>query len=385
MTQERFTPFKFAASNYNPVEIVTANSLRPLLEGVPDTKRVALVTTEGARKRGLVDEVRDVLGTSLAFILTDVDPNPDMHHLSQQGKRISNAEVDMIIGIGGGSVLDTAKVLGILAQDPDFPLIDYAMTNRAYSGERTQVIAVPTTAGTGSEVTPFATVWATRAKKKYSLSGGSVLPTRAWLIPSLSVSVPLHVTVATGLDAISQALESIWNKNAIEESVRFATESLQRSLPVLPKLIENPFDVELRRIMLEASTLAGLAISHTRTAIAHSISYPLTMHFGLPHGLAAGFTLPAILRFNATEKESYLNEAVHTLGYQNAGELASYLEKLIKEIGVPDLLKMHLSNGAGVFQYVDEMFTPNRAGNNIRQLTKQDVIGILNSSLRLLH
>lgn len=385
MTQTSFKSFPFATSEYNSTEIKVGDSLPSLLNDVPAAGRVALVTTEGARRRGLVAEVRAALSSRLKLVVTDVDPNPDIIRLIDQGRRFSAIGIDLIIGIGGGSALDTTKVLGVFAQDPDFPLNEYVTLNRRYDGERIPVIAVPTTAGTGSEVTPFATVWATQSKKKYSLSGSSVLPTQAWLIPQLSVSVPAHVTIGTGLDAISQALESIWNQNAIEESFYYAVESLRRSLTTLPKLVKNPFDLELRKAMLEASTFAGLAISHTRTAIAHSISYPLTMHFGLPHGLAAGFTLPAILRFNAQEEDGYLNEAIAKLGYRDAEELAGHLEKMMIEIGVPELVKMDLGSGSGVYQYIDEMFTPDRAGNNRRQLNTQDVIGILNASFNALN
>jgi phosphonate metabolism-associated iron-containing alcohol dehydrogenase len=155
---------------------------------------------------------------------------------------------------------------------------------------------VPTTAGTGSEVTCWATVWDTHSGKKYSLSRPSLYPKHAVVDPTLMLGKPRQLTISTGLDALSHALESLWNVHVNPISTHHAVVAAREILNVLPQLIEDLQNVELRSRMAAAALSAGLAFSNTRTAIAHSISYPVTLHHGVVHGIACSFTLPMILR-----------------------------------------------------------------------------------------
>ncbi|WP_413813784.1 iron-containing alcohol dehydrogenase, partial [Rhizobium sp. Root482] len=135
---------------------------------------------------------------------------------------------------------------------------------------------VPTTSGTGAEVTPFATVWDETTNTKYSLANADMFPVAAILDPELTIDMPREVTLATGLDAISQALESVWNRSCNAITFGWAISSLRLSLSALGKVANTPDDLQARSDMAQASLLAGLCISHTRTALAHSMSYPIT-------------------------------------------------------------------------------------------------------------
>jgi len=157
------------------------------------------------------------------------------------------------------------------------------------------LIAAPTTAGTGSEVTPWATIWDSASLKKYSLHLDCTWPTVAIIDPQLMLTVPAGVTVSTGLDALSHALESIWNVNANPVSDTFAISAIEDILECLPRLRRDLGNQELRSRMALAALKAGLAFSNTKTALAHSISYEMTLHHGLPHGIACSFTLPLVL------------------------------------------------------------------------------------------
>src|SRR5690606_27378339 len=207
-----------------------------------------------------------------------------------------------LIALGGGSTIDSAKALARLLTRPAGTSLADLFVAEPLPG-RVQaalpLVAIPTTSGTGAEVTPFGTVWDYDAHQKRSVVGDDLYPRLALLDPALTLGLPKDVTISSGLDAISHALESTWNRNASPASLGLVTKSLQLSLPALPRAVEEPENLDARADMMQASALAGIAISQTRTALAHAISYPLTARFGLPHGIACSFTLPALLAFNA--------------------------------------------------------------------------------------
>jgi phosphonate metabolism-associated iron-containing alcohol dehydrogenase len=167
--------------------------------------------------------------------------------------------------------------------------------------EACRLVAVPTTAGTGSEVTPWATLWdrSSAAPKKYSLHVEETWPAQAIVDPSLTLSAPESVTRNSALDALSHSLESIWNVNANPVSDLYAVEAARAVIATLPGLLAAPRDRELRTTMSRASLMAGLAFSNTRTALAHSISYEMTLKHGLAHGLACSFPLPFVWKLAA--------------------------------------------------------------------------------------
>jgi alcohol dehydrogenase len=244
------------------------------------------------------------------------------------------------------------------------------------------VITIPTTAGTGAEVTPFATIWDFRQRKKYSLTGNDLFPIKAVLDPALTLDLPELLTVSSGLDAISHALESIWNENANPVSIGLATQSLVISLRTLPELKNNPTDMEGRATMMESSLLAGMAISQTRTALAHSISYPLTLAFDLPHGIACSFTLPAILRFNAETDDGRLKQLATHLGYTSIDELADVLKDLLMDLGVPRIFSAHISDDEQALALTPDMLTPGRADNNLRSASLDQVYSIVRDACK---
>lgn len=238
------------------------------------------------------------LAGSPAVIVRDVIPNPDYPSLRAACASLSRADTppQLIVALGGGSVIDTAKVMA--AAGNDFAIVQNYIEGRsaAESLKHLPIIAVPTTAGTGSEVTSWATVWDTESKKKYSLAGPGLYPEHAILDPDLTLGVPKSLTVSTGLDALSHALESIWNVNANPVSANHAVFAAREIVDCLPELADDLANATLRSRMARASLFAGLAFSNTKTALAHSLSYYLTLHRGTVHGIACSFSLPAVMR-----------------------------------------------------------------------------------------
>lgn len=237
-------------------------------------------------------------------VISDVAPNPDFMLLDSQAARFSELETapEIFVAIGGGSVIDTAKVLA--AAGGDFGRVRRFLETKTGAGDLadTAIIAVPTTAGTGSEVTSWGTVWDAASQKKYSLNLRSLYPEHAVVDPLLMLGKSRELTVSTGLDALSHALESLWNVSANPVSTAFAVAAAREILEVLPRLAEDLHSRELRARMAQAAIMSGYAFSNTKTAIAHSISYPITLRHQVAHGIACSFSLPIVLRSVARDE-----------------------------------------------------------------------------------
>jgi alcohol dehydrogenase len=268
-------------------------------------------------------------------VISDVEPNPSYPALRKACRRFAEAKVSpqVIVALGGGSVMDTAKVLA--AAGGDFVRVqDYVEGRRgAEILAHLPIIAVPTTSGTGSEVTSWATVWDTENKKKYSLARPNLYPECAIVDPRLMLGVPKGLTVSTGLDALSHALESIWNVNSNPVSSSHAVFAAREAIDALPQLARDLDNVQLRSRMARASLFAGLAFSNTKTALAHSLSYHLTLHHGVVHGIACSFSLPAVMR-SVIGKSADCDAALTQIFGADLAGGASRLAATLAELGV---------------------------------------------------
>lgn len=370
-------------SFYNPTRIIFGeNSFESIGSLVAGTE-VIVVTSPGFRRRGLVGRIEELLNGRVAFVLDTVTPNPSLEYIEGLRNVPGLEKADSIIALGGGSSLDTAKALSrILISQRDEPIPDLLWKKpETGSGRAVPVIAIPTTAGTGSEVTPTATIWDHEAGMKRSLCGDDLYPKAAIADPALTYSLPENITSSSGLDAVSHALESIWNSNASPVSLMLATQSLRLSLDALPKLKMNGHDHQARSSMMQASLMAGLAISQTRTALAHSISYPLTMEFGIPHGIACSFALPEILEFNESSDDGRLETLAADIGLDTVSSLGAELRRLLAQL-VSDT--EYRNDIVGITLTLDlrrRMFTKGRADNNLRPVELDDLDGILREAI----
>lgn len=322
---------------HNPVAIhVGAGSLEALprlVQGRP----VALVTFPEARDLGLIDRLEALLPGQLRFIVEDVRPNPDVAELAPLYQRFWQQAGDdwMVLALGGGSSIDTAKALMVGTESGDFEqLLELLDRGAPFTPSRSlPLVAVPTTAGTGSEVTPWATIWDAARQKKYSLHLDCTWPAAAVIDAQLMLSLPRSVTVASGLDALSHALESIWNVNANPVSDSLAVSAVREVLEVLPALAARLDDLVLRERMALAALKAGLAFSNTKTALAHSISYDMTLRLGLPHGIACSFTLPMVLGL-AWGRSADRDAVLHELFGTDLPAAQARLRGLLQALGV---------------------------------------------------
>ncbi|SFX25076.1 phosphonoacetaldehyde reductase [Marinospirillum alkaliphilum] len=291
-------------SHHNPVRILAGRGCLEMLEQEVTDGHWLLVTTAGATRRCLTEKILNLLPQIKISVCDGITPNPELDHLDQLTAGYRSQQIDGLIALGGGSVMDAAKVLSVtLPSELEKPLATSLREGKGQAWNiNLPVIAIPTTSGTGAEVTPFATVWDQSEHKKHSVTGDCVYPILAVMDPELTLTLPHDETLYTGLDAISHALESLWNKNKTPVSEAWAWQALELANKALPIALKEPANLDAREKMQQASLLAGLAISQTRTAIAHSISYPLTSHYGVPHGLACSFTLLTLIRMWQKEK-----------------------------------------------------------------------------------
>ncbi len=284
---------------HNPVAITFGEDTIDELPGILGGSRAVVVTFPEAESIGLVGRVRAILGSGFAGIEAGSQPNPDVSVLAPMYERFwrDYAACEAIVAVGGGSTIDTAKALMVGTASGRFDELLASLAQGArFTPQRTKsLIAIPTTAGTGSEVTPWATIWEHGANKKHSLHLPETWPAHAIIDPGLMLTLPAAVTLHSGLDALSHSLEAIWNLNANPISDNYAVVAARAVLSTLPALMRSPGDRSLRSEMALAALNAGLAFSNTKTALAHSISYEMTLRFGLPHGIACSFTLPMVL------------------------------------------------------------------------------------------
>lgn len=285
-------------SFHNPVKVIFgAGTAVSAAAGRLAGRRWALVTYELPAFKDIARAIAERAGAP-AVTVDNIVANPDVADLASCCAALKGAGVETILALGGGSIIDAAKVMAASGGNFD-PVLAHLQHKTPLDPRAVlPLIAVPSTAGTGSEVTCWATVWDAGAGKKYSLAHPSLYPEFAIVDPELTLGAPRTLTVATGLDALSHALESIWNVGANPISTDFAVSAAADILDALPKLARDLGNGELRSRLSAAALRAGLAFSNTRTALAHNISYDVTLLRGTPHGIACSFSLPAVMEWS---------------------------------------------------------------------------------------
>lgn len=321
---------------------------------LPQKSCPLIVTTAGMIRRETVPALLEAWGCPNATCVA-VPGNPSLQFLEEILLEYRPMRPNFVVGIGGGSVLDAAKVLSVFLPpgNQSASLTEVLRRQVGFEDTRLALTLIPTTSGTGAEVTPFATVWDIEQGKKRSLASSVLIPDTVVLDPELTLTLPWDTTLFCALDTCSHAMESLWNKNATDESVGFALTALRLFERSLPALQASLADLDARETMQQASTWAGLAIAVNRTALAHSISYPLTLHYGVPHGLACSFSLPTIA-------QSVFNEAAW---HPKADiSLVERVLALLSGLRLTERLKEYCPAEA-VRKLEAEMTTPSRAGN----------------------
>ncbi|MHA6732366.1 iron-containing alcohol dehydrogenase PsrA [Devosia sp. A369] len=280
---------------FNPVNLRFGNGVIADIGKLVAGRRYLLVTHPDAPMMPWREKVAALAGSPVA-VVDAIEPNPSLSMLKPICAQLATLDstVEVVVALGGGSVIDAAKFLA--AGHLQFELVrDYLETGATIERQALPIIAIPTTAGTGSDLTKWATIWDPETDRKLSLNHQDLYAEAVLVDPEITASLPWSMTRASGLDALSHALESIWNVNANPVTRTFAIAAARDIVIALPRLQTDLGDAEARELMARGSTNAGLAFSNTMTALAHNISYPITLHHGVVHGIACSFSLPEVM------------------------------------------------------------------------------------------
>lgn len=297
--------------------------------------RVLLVTDQGLVKAGHAARAREILdaaGLEVA-VFDRVRPNPTDRDVDACIGAARRQPIDFLVALGGGSSIDAAKGCNFLLTNGG-SMRDYQGRGKARS-PLLPLIAIPTTAGTGSEVQSFALIADEQTHMKMACGDPLAAPRAAVLDPLLTVTQPRSVIAASGIDAISHAVESFVASNATGESRRLAADSFARSARHFARVLADAGDVEAQGEMLLAASLAGISIEKSMLGIAHSLANPLTAHFNLVHGAAVGVMLPHVVRFNAQDEATarrYLDLALAGGVAEPSDQPARAVEAIVRRL-----------------------------------------------------
>lgn len=350
------------------------------LKTVMGKKKAFIVTDSFLYKNGYTKGITDKLDemgiTHTTFF--DVAPDPTLASAKEGAEAMRAFEPDVIIAVGGGSAMDAGKIMWVLYEHPEADFMDMAMRfcdirKRVYTfpkmGEKAYFIAVPTSAGTGSEVTPFAVITDEKTHVKYPLADYELLPKMAIVDADMMMNAPKGLTSASGIDAVSHGLEAYASMMATDFTDGLALRSLKMIFEYLPRAYDNgPNDPVAREKMAHAATMAGMAFANAFLGVCHSMAHKLGAFHHLPHGVANALMLDEVMRFNAAEVPAKMGtfpqyDHPHTLA--RYAEVADYLgikgkndsEKLENLIAAIDELKERIGIKKTIRDYgVDEKY-----------------------------
>ena len=358
------------------------------LKNVMGKKRAFIVTDNFLFTNGYTKPITDKLD-EMGIVHTtffDVEPDPTLACAIKGAEQMRAFKPDTIIALGGGSAMDAGKIMWVLYEHPDADFMDMAMRfmdirKRVYTfpkmGEKAYFIAIPTSAGTGSEVTPFAVITDEKSGVKYPLADYELLPNMAIIDTDFHMSAPKGLTAASGIDAVTHALEAYASIMATDYTDSLALRSLKMVFENLPKAYENgQTDVKAREKMANAATMAGMAFANAFLGICHSMAHKLGAFHHLPHGVANALMIDEVIRFNACNtptKMGTFSQYDHPHTLERYAEVADYLgakgktneekvDNLIKmidelkaSVGIKPTIKDYVPNEEDFLSRLDEM------------------------------
>lgn len=346
-------------------------------------KHLVLLLSKTAAARWNLEEFVSSLATrfdSCIWIKT-IPANPTQEDILQTLKLIGDMDVDKIIAIGGGSAIDLAKAVSAFydpKKNSSYTLEDITtgIKNKSYSGDSfIDIIALPSTAGTGSEITQWATIWDDQKHGKYSIDAPELKPKLALIVPELTMTLSPLLTLSTGLDAMSHAVEAYWSKHTTPIVQEIAYRAIELVLVNLKYVLASPLEYSFRENMCRASVLAGIAFSKTRTTACHSISYPMTQLYNIPHGIAVALTLNAVASLN---RGHFAHDDELFLLFERFGGLSNWIDSVSKGIISLRLESFEIEED-DIRVIADHAFTGGRMDNNPVNLTRDQVQLILHS------
>lgn len=302
-------------------------------------QKVLLVTDPGITKAGFVEPIEEILEKAeVAYrVFNDVEPNPSVETVEKGVSIYQDFEFQGVIALGGGSPMDTAKAIAVrVTNDEEIPFFEGI---DKFKNDPLPIIAIPTTAGTGSEVTPFSVITNRQQKYKLTIISSRIIPKVAILDPNLIANLPRSIAASTGLDALTHAIEAYTSLFGSSYSDAFAEKAIDLIGKFLRRFVANRKNVEAAGSMLIASLFAGLAFAHARLGNAHAMAHPLGGFFNVPHGVANAILLPYVMEYNRMATPEKFERIAELLGENPTAEGAVVaVKKLNQDLGIPHKL-----------------------------------------------
>jgi len=284
-------------------------------------------------ENGLAAKVVAFAPDTITCVFSDITPNPTVENVNACTQLIRDKNISFIVALGGGSSLDCAKAASVVAYT-GHPVQYFHSQGGKVIEPGIPVLAVPTTAGTGSEVTNVAVLSDHKLGIKGPMASDFMYPKLAIIDPLLTLTVPAKVVASTGLDVLSHALEGYWSKNHQPICDAYAIYAAKIVFENLYRSYSDNQDIDAREKMCVASLIAGLAFAHPKTAASHACSFPLTNIYHIPHGEACAFTLDALIGINSEVDFSRINEFARMAGFTSPHEMQNKVTELKKKTGM---------------------------------------------------
>lgn len=346
-------PMKLAGS-----QLMFGEGCLEYLKGL-DTKKVTIVIGGSSMaKCGILDKVKTYLEESGAKtqVVEGVEPDPSFATVIRGAKEMLVFGPDLIIALGGGSVMDAAKTMWVYYEHPELDTMEAILPPNEFPKLRGKAVfcCIPSTAGTASEVSRSVVISDTKTGIKHGIGNMEMMPDIAICDPEVTKSMPARITAETGMDALTHAIEALVSTRANYLSNILATQAVFDIMENLPKAYKDGSDMQVRETMLNASMASGIAFTNVSLGIVHSMAHTLGSYFHVAHGLGDAMLLPYIIRFNSTDKNA---AKTYKIIAEKAGvkDLAVMVENLNKELNIPAAFNEVITDEEKYMSALDEM------------------------------
>jgi alcohol dehydrogenase class IV len=342
-------------------------------------KRIFLVTGKKFAKRyGMLDKLSDFLKGLDLVVFGEVEENPTIETVDRGAAQCRESECDLVMGLGGGSALDAGKAMAMLQKNPG-SMREYLDQERTCQAKGLPYVTIPTTSGTGSEVTPFTVITHQTKKAKPAIAPPENFPDIALVDPELTLSMPFEVAASTGLDALCQAVEGFWSTQGNPLTRSLAFQAIKLAMENLEPACTKK-DRESVTNMALASHLTGIEMSNIGNTSIHPLSYPMTIDYGVPHGFACAIFLPEVIRFNASMIQDRFRDVLALLDLTSVEAFADRVEVLMEKLKAPRRLGL-LGVKAEDIPGIAKRGIGRSTGWNPRPMAEEDIIQICKTIL----
>jgi lactaldehyde reductase len=356
-------------------------------------KKAFIVTDKDLIKFNVIKKITDVLDSAKIpyTIFDDLKPNPTVANVKSGVAAFATSNADFILAVGGGSSMDTAKGIGIVTNNPEFSDVKSLEGVADTKNKSVPIIAVPTTAGTAAEVTINYVITDEDAVKKMVCVDPNDIPIMAIVDPELMASMPKGLTAATGMDALTHAIEGYITKAAWELTDMFALNSISLIAKHLEKAVAEPTNLEARNGMGLAQYVAGMGFSNVGLGIVHSMAHSLGAYYDTPHGVANALLLPFVMEYNAPATGEKYKEIARAMGVANVDSMSAEeyrkaaidaVRNLSVKVGIPQKLNEIGAKEEDLSKLAKSAFADVCTGGNPRETSEEEILEIYKTAYK---